>query len=53
MLKQLETYFKSYINQFKPYEGFWCYEDGVILKGAQDLYIATMMSFIGIIYRLI
>ena len=45
MLKQLEIYFKSYINQFKPYKGFWCYEDGVILKGAQDLYIATNDEF--------
>ncbi len=40
-MKQLEQYFKTYLKQFKPYKGFWCYEDGVILKGAVDLYRAT------------
>ncbi len=40
-MKQLETYFKKYLKEFKPYKGFWCYEDGVILKGAMDLYKAT------------
>lgn len=45
MLSQLENYFKTYINQFKPYKGFWCYEDGVILKGALDLYLATNDEF--------
>lgn len=45
MLKQLENYYKIYLNQFKPYKGFWCYEDGVILKGALDLYHATNDEF--------
>ena len=40
-VNQLENYFKTYLKQFKPYKGFWCYEDGVILKGAVDLYQAT------------
>ncbi|CUO12618.1 Unsaturated rhamnogalacturonyl hydrolase YteR [Turicibacter sanguinis] len=40
-MQQLEPYFKTYLKQFKPYKGFWCYEDGVILKGAVDLYRAT------------
>ena len=41
MLNRLETYFKIFLKNFEPYKGFWCYEDGVILKGALDLYHAT------------
>ena len=41
MIDQLNHYFKEFLNGFKPYKGFWCYEDGVILKGAIDLYEAT------------
>jgi len=41
----LERYFKQFIENFKPYKGHWCYEDGVILKGAADLYEATGDSF--------
>jgi len=41
----METYFKEFINKFTPYKGHWCYEDGVILKGAADLYEATKDEF--------
>lgn len=37
----MDSYFKEFLNNFKPYKGHWCYEDGVILKGAADLYEAT------------
>ncbi|MCL2558872.1 MAG: glycoside hydrolase family 88 protein [Turicibacter sp.] len=40
-MNKLEPYFKAFLNQFTPYKGFWCYEDGVVLKGAMDLYEVT------------
>jgi len=45
MLTRYEPYFKEYLEKFKPYKGFWCYEDGVILKGAIDLYVATKNEY--------
>lgn len=45
MLTRYEPYFKEFLNNFTPYKGFWCYEDGVILKGAIDLYEATGDEF--------
>ena len=41
MISKLEQYFRSYFEKFKPYNGSWSYEDGVILKGALNLYQAT------------
>ena len=41
MLNKFEPYFKEFLKNFTPYKGFWCYEDGVILKGAIDLYEVT------------
>jgi len=40
-----ELYFKEFLKNFTPYKGFWCYEDGVILKGAIDLYEVTGDEF--------
>jgi len=45
MLTKYESYFKEFLNDFTPYQGHWCYEDGVILKGAIDLYEATGDEF--------
>ncbi|MCL1990835.1 MAG: glycoside hydrolase family 88 protein [Defluviitaleaceae bacterium] len=45
MLHPYEPYFKTFLNHFTPYKGFWCYEDGVILKGAIDLYEVTNDEF--------
>ena len=45
MIKELDNYFKQFIKDFTPYKGHWCYEDGVILKGASDLYEATKDEF--------
>ena len=45
MINQLDQYFVDFLNQFKPYKGHWCYEDGVILKGALDLYHVTENEF--------
>ena len=41
MLSKYEPYFKEFLKNFTPYKGSWCYEDGVILKGAIDLYTVT------------
>jgi unsaturated rhamnogalacturonyl hydrolase len=40
-----EQYFKEFLENFTPYKGHWCYEDGVILKGAIDLYEVTSDEF--------
>ena len=45
MLNKYEPYFKDFLKNFTPYQGFWCYEDGVILKGAVDLYEVTGDEF--------
>ena len=45
MLNKYEAYFKEFLNNFTPYKGFWCYEDGVILKGVIDLYEVTGDEF--------
>ena len=45
MSRKLEVYFKEFIRNFTPYKNHWCYEDGVILKGALDLLEATQDVF--------
>lgn len=45
MISKYEAYFKDFLKNFTPYKGFWCYEDGVILKGAVDLYEVTGDEF--------
>lgn len=45
MLNKYEPYFREFLKNFTPYKGFWCYEDGVILKGAIDLYEVTGDEF--------
>ena len=42
--KQIESFIDSYLTNFKHYKSEkkdWCYEDGVILKGAYSLYLVT------------
>jgi rhamnogalacturonyl hydrolase YesR/Na+-driven multidrug efflux pump len=40
--KQTEDYLHSYLQHFVPYKnGMWCYEDGIVLSGAYQLYRAT------------
>ena len=42
--KQIESFIDSYLKNFKHYKSEkkdWCYEDGVILKGAYSLYLVT------------
>lgn len=37
----MHKFVKQYFEDFKPYKGFWCYEDGILLKACLDLYKAT------------
>ena len=41
--KQIENYFQNYLANYKNYKKtrVWCYEDGVVMLGAYDLYLAT------------
>lgn len=44
--KELDEFIKNYLSNYKAYkDGRWCYEDGVVLTGAFDLYKATKDEF--------
>ena len=39
--EKCEKYVAEYLNDYEPYKGKWCYEDGCLLQGAMLLYKAT------------
>lgn len=39
--EKCEKYVAEYLNNYEPYKGKWCYEDGCLLQGAMLLYKAT------------
>lgn len=40
--EKCEKYVLSYLENYKPYKGKWCYEDGCLLQGALLLYKVTL-----------
>ncbi len=40
-MKDVQSYFKAYLEKYTPYKSYWNYEDGCVLKGCIDLYNAT------------
>ena len=40
-MNQVKTFFQQYLSGYKPYKTYWNYEDGCVLKGCADLYMAT------------
>lgn len=41
-ITKVNSFIDDYLKNFKPYKGTtWCYEDGVVLLGAFDMYKAT------------
>ncbi len=39
--EKCEKYVAEYLNEYEPYKGKWCYEDGCLLQGAMLLYKVT------------
>lgn len=45
-LKKVDDFIRSFLTEYKPYKkGTWCYEDGVVLNGAWQMYKAKKDSF--------
>ena len=37
----VQTYIDSYLENYSPYKDYWNYEDGCVLMGCKQLYLAT------------